>query len=225
MRRIELWVIGFLLFSFLLAPAHADKSTPRSRGKLLLFPQNSHESTIRKNMVKFSYKLDNGRVVPFCSGVISGPNEVLSASHCFESAHIKNYLSGGEKIIVSTGNKVVTATKIQFQGDPDIARVTLDAEADVNSSVPITDQCDPQSDYFVGGFGVGPQPLGNKGLPNLATYTKPERQIVIGDKRPFVLKKKDGAACGGDSGGGTFCFANGRLSLFGVFIQYSAPAL
>lgn len=188
-------------------------------------------SQIRSHTVRLC-KMEQGKCVNFCSGVITNDLEVTSAGHCLAGKDLNHvYVE-----IYDSKEKILRRFKTKdekFFDDGNRDGAVLSFEADAQSiqglrqaSLPITDKCDPNSTYFVAGYGSNENKDDHL---RVSEYKLPIAKELKAEPKFFgheiYLKSKKGIMCSGDSGGPIFCQSKGKLQLVGVSILRASQNL
>jgi secreted trypsin-like serine protease len=195
---------------------------------------------IRQNAVRFIAVDRGGVATPFCSGVLSGGGEALSAAHCFSDSLIAAALSEGRiyaEVYDSNARpkfkKRVKVSRVESRKDEnaDLAVVELMGELPSTPKIPLAlAGCDEGSTFVFGGFGKTEKNQMSKDV-RLSRYQEMTEQDLTADPfhfynqatmnnyaREWILLSKTGVGhiCVGDSGSPLFCQSRGRLAIAGI---------
>lgn len=214
------------IFALILPAIYAGVESP----KQYLFGKN--QEIIRQYTVRLVRPQD-GEMRTFCSGILHGPGEILTAGHCLSEKNAANIFveiydlkTKAYKRYPATGGTFAFNRVKDSQNPPigkDIGLLKFDSK-NANfpqMSLPQTDKCDSNK-IIQAGFGTDEsRKTGNLNF-NYYEIADTNDGTVLEDEISFASKV--GKACGGDSGSPLYCMSNGRLSILAITSMMASGA-
>ena len=179
---------------------------------------DKEKKLIEQVAVRFVRRDTHGDFAPFCSGVLTGPDEILTAGHCLINektkklslkevyAEVYNPVTGWrERIRVQSARAKYRLTEKGI----DLALVKLERNSPGRMSLPMAFAgCDDDSS-IIAGFGATDSGEMSEQL-NTACYADAKE---FNSKNWVALHSIGNHACVGDSGAPVLCKSRGRIAI------------
>lgn len=143
-----------LICFFILDPAYAVLN-----GRVGQFPKDPDEALMKASTIRIVLQQPDGSKIPFCSGMLYGVDQVVTAGHCFKKPVITEALNDGRLLIQVMGpggGKLIKVAKLnkEFSAKADLALMKLSESHGLGKSIPMAlNGCDQGKPLIAAGFG------------------------------------------------------------------------